>query len=282
MNNAISKKITIIGGNGGMGQLFSKLWKEFDVWILDKDDWSNADLLLNNADLVVISVPINLTEEVIQLAAKFITKKCILADFTSIKTKPINEMLRHHSGSVVGLHPMFGHKIDDPHNQIIINCGGRDLGNCSWIFESLQSIGFKLIAMPPAKHDQIMSFIQGIEHFSTFALGNFLKQHNIRPNEILEISSPIYQTKLALMGRIFDQDPKLYADIIMSDDSRIELITQYINYLETLKNMLVNKDKESFINSFIKVSDWMGEFTSNSQESTDKLFSNLSNFVNSK
>lgn len=282
MNNALKKKITIIGGKGGMGQLFTKLWKESEVRILDKYDWDNAGVLLNDAELVVISVPINLTSEIIKKAADFISDKCILVDFTSIKTLPINTMLSYHKGSVIGLHPMFGHTIDDPHNQIIINCGGRDLGNCSWVQDSLKTIGFKIIEMPSEKHDQIMSFIQGIEHFSTFALGNFLKQHNIKPDEILNISSPIYQIKLALMGRIFDQDAKLYADIVMSDDSRIHLITQYINYLESLKSMLINKDKTNFIDSFTEVSNWMGEFTNKSQLSTDKLFSNLPEFVNSK
>lgn len=269
------KNITIIGGDGAMGQLFKKLWHSFNVKILTKNDWDNAKALLKCADLVVVSVPIDITIQIIKDAAKFISKECILMDLTSIKKEPLETMLHCHSGSVIGLHPMFGPTIETPHNQIIINCGGRCVTDCSWVLESLTSIGFCLVEMPAAEHDKAMGFIQGIEHFSTFALGNFLKLFDLHPEKIFNIASPIYQTKLALLGRIFDQDPKLYADIIMADESRIELITKYIDYLQELKEMLLSKDKKKFIDSFTKISKWMGNFTAKSQASTDKFLTNI-------
>lgn len=269
------KNITIIGGDGAMGQLFKRLWHNFNITVLAINDWANAKELLKDADLVVISVPISVTVQVIKDATKFISLNCILMDFTSIKKEPLETMLHCHNGSVIGLHPMFGPTIETPHNQIIINCGGRYVIDCAWVLESLTSIGFSIVEMPAAEHDKAMGFIQGIEHFSTFALGNFLKQFDLHPDKIFNIASPIYQTKLALVGRIFDQDPKLYADIIMSDESRIELITKYIDYLQDLKKMLRHHDKKEFIDSFTTVSQWMGDFTAKSQISTDKFLTNI-------
>ena len=269
------KNITIIGGNGAMGQLFKNYWQDYNVSILSENDWHAAPAILKDADLVVISVPISVTEQVIKDAAPFLAKECILMDFTSIKQQPIETMLRYHQGSVIGLHPMFGPTIKSPDNQIIINCGGRCITDCSWVFDSLTTMGFHLVAMVPVEHDKIMGFIQGIEHFSTFALGNFLKRFDVHPEQIFKISSPIYQTKLALMGRIFDQDPKLYADIIMADDARIDLIIKYIDYLQALKPMLLSHDKEKFIEEFSKVCNWMGEFTTKSQHATDAFLTNI-------
>jgi prephenate dehydrogenase len=269
------QSIVIIGGSGAMGQLFRNYWHAFDVRVLDKSDWDNASNILKNVDLVVISVPINITEQVIIKCADLINSDTILVDFTSIKKRPLELMLNRHRGPVIGLHPMFGPTIESPNNQIIINCGGRYLDKAKWFLNNLTELGFRLINTESDTHDKMMGFIQGIEHFSTFALGNFLLKHNMHPKKIFDISSPIYQTKLALMGRIFDQDPKLYADIIMSDKNRIELITEYIDYLESLKTMLEDQDKEKFIQDFIQIKHWMGQFTQKSQDATDKFLSGI-------
>lgn len=277
MRQEIKKNITIIGGNGGMGQLFAKYWHNHNIQILSRNEWNIADTLLKNADLVVVTVPISITEKVIKDAAKFMSDNSILMDFTSIKKTSIETMLMHHKGSVIGLHPMFGPTITSPGNQIIINCGGRCVTDISWVIDSLNTCGFKIIEMSPEKHDEIMGFVQGIEHFSTFMLGNFLKESNIKPQDMFEVSSPIYQNKLALMGRIFAQDPALYADITMPDDSRINLIIKYIDYLQKFKELLINKNKAKFIELFTQVSDWMGDFTSESQLATDNLLLEMDN-----
>ena len=260
-----------------MGQLFAKYWQNNNIRILSENDWNIADTLLKDANLVVITVPITVTEKVIIDAAKFIPENSILMDFTSIKKLPIETMLSHYKGTVIGLHPMFGPTISSPNNQTIINCGGRSITDSSWALDSLHDLGFKIIEMTPEEHDKIMGFVQGIEHFSTFMLGNFLKESNVNPEDMFKISSPIYQNKLALMGRIFDQDPALYADITMSDDSRINLIIKYIDYLQQFKELLINKDKKQFIELFEQVSEWMGDFTGESQQATDNLLLELDN-----
>ena len=59
-----SKSIAIIGGNGGMGKLFVRLFEEFghDVIVADLEtDCSNAGAA-SKADVVVIAVPIATTK----------------------------------------------------------------------------------------------------------------------------------------------------------------------------------------------------------------------------
>lgn len=267
--------VTIVGGAGGMGQLFKRFWKNFKINILDEDDWILAEEYLRNSDLVIISVPIAVTAKVIKKVCLYLDKNTILADLTSIKLEPVNKMLELHSGSVIGLHPMFGPTATTSNEQILINCGGRDLGNCSWFWENLKLLNFSIINLTPEEHDKYMSFIQGIEHFITFSMGNFLKSKDVHPEKIFDIASPIYQMKLLLMGRIFDQDPNLYADIVMSDETRIKLICEYIDYLTSLKTMLISKDKNLFVQNFKKVSNWMNNFTKYAQNTTDKIFSKI-------
>ena len=275
----MQKIITIIGGQGQMGKLFSRLWQsqEYLVRSLDKDDWSNAQQLLADCNLAVVCVPIHRTEEVISQITPYLPEHAILADFTSIKATPLQFMLKQHIGPVLGLHPMFGPSISSPQNQVIIECGGRS--NYDWVLESLSHIGFTIVHMGANEHDLIMSFIQGIEHFSTFVLGSFLRQHQQHPQGLFNLASPIYQAKLTLMGRIFDQDAKLYADIITADNKRIKLIEEYVHYLQNWISKLANPEEgaKEFIDEFNQTKEWMGEFTHLAQLSSDNFLTAVSN-----
>jgi|SRR6185437_49602 len=277
--SALGKSITIIGGNGLMGQLFTKYWRDAGATVnaLGRKDWSNAPELLSKSDMVIVCVPIKDTLDIITKACQFINQHTILADFTSIKQTIINHMQECHSGPVLGLHPMFGPTISTPKSQVIINCGGRDIEKSAWVIDSLVEIGFTLRNMQAGEHDLAMSFIQGIEHFSTFALGSFLKEQGIHPRELFGMASPIYQAKLALLGRIFDQDANLYADIIMSDTKRIELISAYIKHLQDWLEKLKENKREEFVTEFNDTSKWMGDFTLQSQLASDQFLNEVSN-----
>lgn len=86
-----------------------------------------------------------------------------------------------------------------------------------------------------------------------------MAKEDIDLQQLLELSSPIYRLELAMVGRLFAQDPQLYADIIMSSDKNVELIRRYHQRLGQSIEMLENKDKAEFIRQFNQVSEWFGE-----------------------
>ncbi|MCC2624776.1 MAG: bifunctional chorismate mutase/prephenate dehydrogenase [Burkholderiales bacterium] len=262
-----------------MGQLFTKYWQNTGAIVssIGRNNWNEAPKLIGKADLVIICVPIHDTCDIITRACQFIRPDTILADFTSLKQPIIENMQKSFSGPVLGLHPMFGPTISSPKNQVIINCGGRNTDKSAWVINSLLEIGFTIRTMPAHEHDTAMSFIQGIEHFSTFALGSFLKQQGIHPQELFGLASPIYQAKLALLGRIFYQDANLYADIIMSDDKRIELIEMYIKHMQNWLEKLKSRQRDEFITEFNATGKWMGDFTLQGQLASDKFLTEVSN-----
>ena len=265
------KTITIIGGHGLMGELFARLFGELEhcVHKLGRREWDTAAPILAASDLVIVSVPINSTLEIIKQTAPLLKPQTILADFTSLKVEPVLTMLANHLGPVVGLHPMFGPTITTTAAQVVVVCDGRQSEYYQWLIEDLSRLGFTLKNLPAGQHDQAMSFIQGVEHFITFALGTFLQHKNQHPQKLLEIASPIYLAKLLLMGRIFDQDPKLYADIIMADKERLALISEFAEWLNNWSHQLQAGNKDEFIAAFSSARDWMGEFTAYAQNISD-------------
>jgi len=255
-------RVVVIGGAGKLGMLFVRMFRlsGYQVDILEQGDWDKADTLFANAGLVVVSVPINLTETIIAKLSR-LPKDCVLADITSIKNKPLQAMLTVHEGPVVGLHPMFGPDVGNLAKQVIVCCDGRGKEQYQWLLEQMQIWGARIYDVDAKQHDEAMTLIQALRHFTTFVYGAHLAEENPDIQQLLDLSSPIYRLELAMVGRLFAQDPTLYADIILASDNNIAMIRRYAERFMQAADMLERKDKAGFINSFETVSDWFGDYS---------------------
>lgn len=259
--NPECKKVVVIGGNGQLGQIFVDLFtrSDYQVQILEQADWPNSANILAEAGLVIVAVPIRLTAMVIQNLGQ-LPKDCILADVTSIKEAPLYEMMKVHSGPVLGLHPMFGPDVTGLVKQTIIACEGRNPDKYHWLLEQFQVWGAKIYPVEAHAHDQAMSMVQVMRHFSTIAYGYHLMAEGADIAQLVEMSSPIYRLELIMVGRLFAQDPVLYTDIIFANKDNIDMMKRFAyRFLELLEDVQLN-DKDAFINMFSQVSDWFGDY----------------------
>lgn len=103
------RPVVIVGGGGQMGRLFENMLtlSGYQVRILEQHDWDRAADIVSDAGMVIVSVPIHVTEQVIGKLPP-LPKDCILVDLASVKNGPLQAMLAAHDGPVLGLHPMFG------------------------------------------------------------------------------------------------------------------------------------------------------------------------------
>lgn len=259
--NENCKQVVIIGGQGQLGQIFVDLFNRsnYQVQVLEKADWPNSDNILQDASLVIVAVPIRLTAMVIQKLSH-LPEDCILADVTSIKEAPLFEMMKVHSGPVVGLHPMFGPDVTGLVKQTIIACEGRYPEQYHWLLEQFQVWGAKIYPVEAHAHDQAMSMVQVMRHFSTIAYGYHLMTEGADIAQLVEMSSPIYRLELIMVGRLFAQDPVLYTDIIFANQDNIAMMQRFAyRFLELLEDVQLN-DKDAFTTMFSQVADWFGDY----------------------
>ncbi|MBT9240133.1 bifunctional chorismate mutase/prephenate dehydrogenase [Vibrio splendidus] len=256
------RSVVIVGGNGQLGGLFGHMFKlsGYEVKILGSQDWDRADEILDNAGLVVVTVPIHLTEGVIAKLGN-LPSDCILCDLTSIKSKPLQAMMNMHQGPVVGLHPMFGPDVPSLAKQVIVYSDGRGSESYQWLLNQFAIWGASLCQMDAAEHDHGMTLIQALRHFTSFAYGLHLSKENPNIDQLLKLSSPIYRLEIAMVGRLFAQDPNLYGDIILSSDENIEMIRRFHSRFGEALEILDGKDKAKFVDSFNQVSDWFGDYS---------------------
>lgn len=256
-------KVLLVGGGGSMGDYFRRWFSEanYEVRILERANWADLDTLCAAIDLAVLAVPINVTTEVACRLAPHLPTDSILADITSIKVAPMKAMLEAHVGPVVGLHPLFGPTTSTMDKQIVVFTPGRDPHACQWVLDQFAAWGNILVQADPQEHDDIMGIVQALRHFATFAFGQFLRRRQVDLHRTLEFSSPIYRLELVMVGRLFAQDPSLYADIIFASPERRALLRDYLESLNSHKRMLEDGSEEQFCTEFRKTAEWFAPFS---------------------
>ena len=133
----IKMNVGIIGGSDGLGKTLVYYFRdEFDVYITGRDHQkgrlvareadvnyieSNAGLA-NISDILVISVPIQHTEDVIREVAPFMKDGSLMVDVTSVKEGPSKTMAEALGKNVeyIPTHPVFGPRTTDLNNQVIV------------------------------------------------------------------------------------------------------------------------------------------------------------------
>ncbi len=256
-------KVLIVGGYGQMGSYFAWFFTTsgYEVRILSENNWDKVEYLCMNIDLVLISVPIDVTIETIRRIAPYLPTDALLADLTSVKVEPLNEMLAAHSGPVLGIHPLFGPTCSTLDKQIIAITPGRNPEKCQWLIDQLILWGAIVVNSNAKEHDEIMAIVQALRHFATFSFGQFLSRKKIKLQRTLEFSSPIYRLEMGMVGRLFAQDSSLYAEIIFATPSRRQLLKEFILSLNDQLEMLDNNDKTLFIKRFSETAKWFGPFS---------------------
>lgn len=264
------KKIIVIGGNGKMGKLFCKqfLLSGYQVHIVEEGDSYSAPDLFVGANLVLITVPLAKTLDVINHLPK-LPDDCILADLTSTKAAPLDAMLKSHCGPVVGLHPMFGPRVKTLVKQLVIQCDGRHPDQYRWLIDQIKIWGSSVELCEAYEHDKLMSYIQSLRHFTAFVYGCFLLDEQVDLHKILKVSSPIYRLELAMVGRMFSQSPDLYADIILASKNNLAVINRHIEAFSFEFNEISIHGKEYFINRFGLVAQYFEQYAPLFQSETD-------------
>ena len=275
------RRVTVIGGKGAMGRFFSQqlFAAGHHVNILDIGDWEQAEHLLNQVDLVLICVPIDCTLEVIRKACKYLSPTTALADITSLKSSIVQTMLSHHSGAVMGLHPMFGPGVTSFLSQKIVVSPGRMEEHFQWFLNLIVSEGGKLIFSTPEEHDEIMVIVQAIRHFITLSLGAFLSAEKVNINRSLYFSTPIYRQEIGIISRLITQSAPMIVDIILATPERQNAIAKFANNNNRLAQLVVQGDRDSLISELQGIQKFFAAEATNSIQESNYLINALTTFL---
>lgn len=269
--------VLLVGGRGEMGQILGRWFGAagYVVRTLERDDWPRARELAGGVDLALLAVPIEVTPEAARRLAPFLPPTAVLADVTSVKQPALEAMLAAHAGPVVGLHPMFGPTTHSLDKQIVVVTPGRDEPAWSWVVDQLVTWGAIAVPATVEEHDEVMTVVQALRHFATFAFGQFLHRRGIDLSRSLEFSAPIYRLELGMVGRLFAQDPGLYAEIILATPARRAVLGEFLDSVASNRELLASGDREAFCAAFRAIAEWFGPFAEQAIRESSYLIDKL-------
>lgn len=271
------RTVAVIGGAGGMGGWMARLFGDLGhaVMIADLETDLRPEAAAEVADVVVISVPIDVTESVIRDLAPRVREDALLMDVTSIKAAPMAAMLESSSASVVGTHPLFGPSVHTAQGQRIALTPGRGDAWCAWLERMLAARGLLVIQTTPDEHDRAMSVVQVLTHFSTEAMGRALAAIGHPIGDTLRFTSPVYLMELLMTARHFAQSPDLYASIQMSNPARGEVTSAYAAAVNELADIVDRGDHDAMTALFEDVRAYLGDFTERALEESSYMIDRI-------
>jgi len=245
------KRLLLIGGRGQMGRTFGEvLARHFAVDVLDLDNAAEREALLARADIVIVTVPLEIITEVIGALRGRLRPDALLADFASVKAPALAAMLAAHDGPVVGLHPMFGPGVKTLSGQAIVVCPGRTPAAAAALLEVFRAEGARLVECTASEHDHMMTVVQALRHFVTFSLGSFLAHEHVDVTRSLDFASPVYRLEIDMVSRLLAQDARLYVDIMLATPERRAMIQRLARHYSELAALVGAGDRAGLLAKF--------------------------------
>ncbi len=271
------RKVAVIGGAGQMGTLIARLFRELghEVWIADLATELSPEQAAASADVVVISVPIQVTSEVIEKLGRRVRPDALLMDVTSVKQAPLQAMLRSTRASVIGTHPMFGPGVHTLQGQRVVLCRGRGESWHAWLTQMLEARGLVVTEAAADEHDRAMALVQVLTHFQTQVLGWALSRSGVSLELSRRFTSPAYLMELYVAARHFAQDPLLYGPIEMLNPDTQNVTAAFRRAADELSEILQSRDQARFSRMFDEVRAYFGGFAAEATEQSSFMIDRL-------
>jgi len=250
-HDSMRKEISIIGGGGKMGKWMSDLLKIDGHTIKAIDPVLDNGLTIEDADtsdIVIISVPIEMTENVLERIDEICKKDALVFDLTSLKT-PISHKLEElaKKRKICSLHPMFGPSAKSMYGRNLIIC---DCGNISAVNEAkdlFKNKGGDIRIMALDDHDKYMSYVLGLSHAVNIAFFTVLDRSGITYKDMCTVASTTFRKNMETNESVALEDPKLYYEIQHSNAFRDSMWKEFSIAVEDIKNASKDEDPSRFI-----------------------------------
>lgn len=251
-------EIGIIGGTGGMGGWFAGFFKKegYPVLVSGRKMGMDIPTMVEKCPVVIVSVPISSTCEVIERVGPHMKKESLLMDLTSLKGEPVKSMLKSSISEVIGLHPLFGPAVDSITGYTVVLCPARTEKWLDWVKDIFTKNGANIIETTPERHDELMALVQGLNHLNSITMGMVLRESKVDLTDLKRFATPMFATKLAIIEKVFTNNPRLYGEIITLNPNIHKILDLYEKTLSDLKGLINKGDKETLIELMNESSIW--------------------------
>ena len=215
------------------------------------DEIMELEAAVENAELVIIAVPVNAAEKIITTILDKIDKQVVM-DVGSTKSSLCKLISGHKNEKrFVATHPMWGTEYSGPaaavkgafENKAVVICNkenaDKDAVEC--VERMYQQLGMHLLYMDAVAHDLHAAYISHISHITSFALANTVLEKEKEDNAIFEMASGGFESTV----RLAKSNPAMWVPIFMQNKENVlDVLNEHISQLRKFKSCLEKENYE--------------------------------------
>ncbi|MCL7754474.1 prephenate dehydrogenase [Polaribacter sp. Z022] len=201
---------------------------------------------LENADLVIVSIPVDATVKLLPTILDKISDNTLVVDAGSTKEE-ICKVVEHHKRrrNFLACHPIAGTENSGPTAAI----SGLYVGKTNIIcevekttfklqekaLELFRAIGMRIRYMDPVSHDKHIAYVSHLSHISAFMLGKTVIDEEKNERDIFDMAGSGFRSTV----RLAKSSPAMWTPIFKQNkDNVINTLTDYINNLQHFKELM--------------------------------------------
>ena len=255
-------KIAIIGGTGGMGQLFATELKQFGKILicsrslakakkicqeLDSEFEPRLNEQIQDADIVIISVPTHMMLKTCQETFTKMKKGSLLMDLSSVKTGLVDKLDVPSDVEYISCHPLFGPEGKLEGANVILTPIKQEkwLDKIKKMFSKVKSI---ISIMDFDEHDKVMSKIQVMFHFANLCLVDAVAESAIES----KFYTRSFKMAQGLLGN-FKNNLDVLFEIQEHNPYKEEAREFYLKVVKNLKDLSPEEFEKKIKASFSKI-----------------------------
>ncbi len=234
----------------GISRKDATLEKALELNLIDKKATLHD---LGNADLVIVSIPVDATVKLLPTILDKIPDTGLVVDAGSTK-EDICKVVENHPKrrNFLAMHPIAGTEHSGPTAAIEGLFKGKTNIVCEVekttfklqekALQLFTDIGMRIRYMNPKEHDRHIAYVSHLSHISAFMLGKTVIDKEKNERDIFDMAGSGFASTV----RLAKSSPEMWTPIFKQNKTNvIETLEEYINNLTHFKELMKDDDFEA-------------------------------------
>ena len=211
---------------------------------------------LDKADIVIVSIPVDVMVTEIPKILEEINDECVVFDAGSTKAAVCKDLEDHPKRrNFLACHPIAGTEFSGPSAAIDRLFEGKTNIICEIektafklqekALELFQQMGMRIRYMNPKAHDKHIAYVSHLSHISSFMLGKTVIEKEKNERDIFDMAGSGFESTV----RLAKSSPAMWTPIFeQKKENVVETLEEYIQNLEDFRQLLLDDDFKGIYN----------------------------------
>ncbi len=211
---------------------------------------------LNLADVVIVSIPVDVMLTELPRILNEVNDDCVVMDAGSTKAILCQSLENHPKRrNFLACHPIAGTEFSGPSAAIDGLYQGKTNIICEVektafklqerALDLFQQMGMRIRYMNPEAHDKHIAYVSHLSHISSFMLGKTVIEKEKNERDIFDMAGSGFESTV----RLAKSSPAMWTPIFeQNKENVVETLEKYIQNLEDFKQLLLKDDYKGIYN----------------------------------